>query len=105
MRVIAQRNAPPNWKSNPQFVAIGRGTLWGNPYPLHQTCSHCGQIHSRKGSTLECYYDHLINLIEDYDNYIELTCLIDKILVCPGNCKPRPCHGDIIRELCKAQYL
>ncbi len=85
--VIHIKNAPSGWKTNDQFVYIGRPSKWGNPYDVSMGRTKCislfqdyvtsgmrlmGALHELKGKTLVCF------------------------------CKPQACHGDILVALADA---
>lgn len=78
-------------------VYIGRPGFWGNPIKLNYKCKICGKIHSKNGSTLDCYKTYLLNRINNESDFIEKLKELDgKILVCW--CAPNKCHGDILAE-------
>lgn len=94
-QVINIRHAPDGWKSNPEYVYIGRagkGELgyYGNPFKL--------VAGEPKGSTLELFKQWVIGRMAIDEEYrrrvIELK---GKTLVC--FCSPSPCHGDILAEI------
>lgn len=66
----------------PYDVYVGRGTPWGNPYPVSEG--------SRE------------SVIRRYEEYLrkngELISQLDELqgLVLACSCAPRPCHGDIL---------
>lgn len=66
-------------------IYIGRGSKWGNPFPITET-------ESRK-VVIDKYRDYLFEsgLINDIDE------LEGKVLGC--YCKPKDCHGDVLVEL------
>lgn len=66
-------------------VYIGRGSKWGNPFPM---------FHENQRT----------EVIEAYERYArdrftpdELKVLVGKVLGC--YCKPKACHGDILVKL------
>lgn len=79
-----------NKYKEPFDVYIGRGSYWGNPFPIDES----------KGDTREVViakcYEHYRNLYrQDPQRFIiELKALSGKRLGC--FCKPKACHGDII---------
>lgn len=85
-KVIHIKDTPPGWKSNPQFVYIGRPSKWGNPFVVGK--------HGQRG---EC--------VVLFEKYLEkepallaaLKELQGKTLVC--YCKPSACHGDVLARL------
>ncbi|MCU1120333.1 DUF4326 domain-containing protein [Stenotrophomonas muris] len=71
-------------------VYIGRGTVWGNPYPI-------GREGDREEVLRKYKYDFdrkLLRFFENHDANIES--IRGKILGC--HCKPSACHGDIIAD-------
>lgn len=69
------RTAPPD------AVYVGRGSPWGNPYPITE-------FNSRE-EVIELYRTRVLP-------YLDLTPLRGKHLVC--FCKPRACHADLLLE-------
>jgi hypothetical protein len=69
-----------------QIEYIGRGSKWGNPYPIGPNCT-------REESILK-YSEWLVLQPELLDSIDELT---GKHLVC--FCAPKACHGDILLVL------
>ena len=74
-----------DWKKDPQYVYIGRPSIWGNPYKI-----------GRDGSRAD--------VIEKFRSWVRANTkaglrakakheLRGKLLVC--YCAPAPCHGDI----------
>jgi hypothetical protein len=97
------KTAPPNWKSNPAYVYIGRrNATYGvaesphhNPIVKGEKCSECGLVHRDAGSTLPCYTQILERKINSDPVYREqVKQLYGKTLVCW--CAPNPCHGHIL---------
>lgn len=74
-------------------VYIGRGSYWGNPYPIDVSIGYTREVVIAK------YKLHLRKLYkEDKDKFMkELSKLSGNKLSC--FCKPKPCHGDIIVEV------
>ncbi len=85
--VIHIKNAPPKWKANDQFVYIGRGSKWGNPYHVSMGRTKC----------IERYRDHISCQLQLMSALHELK---GKTLVC--FCKPKDCHGDILVAMAEA---
>lgn len=67
-------------------VYIGRGSKWGNPFPM--------KVESDREEVLQLYREHLSNSPNLLNALSELE---GKTLVC--FCKPKKCHGDILIEL------
>ncbi len=71
----------------PFDVYIGRGSMWGNPYPITNT--------SDRATVIAKYRIYLNGQLNHGDVTIaDLQALNGKTLGC--FCKPQPCHGDII---------
>lgn len=71
----------------PGAVYIGRGSKWGNPFPITPTMS--------REIVIEYYRDHLWTQIKRGDITIaDLLELDGKPLAC--FCAPLPCHGNVI---------
>ena len=76
-----------NLRNSQYDIYIGRPSKWGNPFII-------GRDGNRE-EVIEKYRDWIlsnINLMND------LTELKDRALGC--FCKPKPCHGDVLVELC-----
>lgn len=88
--VINIKNAPKDWRRNPNYFYIGRGSRWGNQY------SHLPYSKAKyKVNTLEESVEMFEkNQLPDLLPYIDEV--VDKILVC--FCKPHACHGDPIAK-------
>ncbi len=74
-------------KTKKYNVYIGRGSKWGNPFKI-------GKDGTRE-EVIKKYRSYLLN-----DKYL-ISCLPEiknKVLGC--YCKPLPCHGDILIEIC-----
>ena len=76
-RVVHINSAPEDWRSDPAFVYIGRGSKWGNRWLV-------GPL-TRKEA---------IERFENDGPPVDLEELRGKILVC--HCAPLPCHGDVL---------
>jgi hypothetical protein len=72
-------------------VYIGRGTKWGNPFVI-------GKDGSRE-EVIQKFEEHLQNSPELLAALPELK---DKTLGC--FCKPKACHGDILKEYAEAGH-
>jgi len=80
---MAKKTVVMNVKSlGKDYVYIGRGSKWGNPYRLVKGAD--------RGATLTLYKRHLwrSKLMDDLHE------LRGKKLVC--FCSPEPCHGDVL---------
>lgn len=69
-------------------VYIGRGSKWGNPFRIG--------VHGDRIEVIRKYEDWIYGNQELLDSLHELR---GKRLGC--YCAPKPCHGDILVELCK----
>lgn len=71
-------------------VYIGRGTPWGNPYPIIPGIDD-------RDSVIKKYKEYFYSKIENDTDFKEkINSLRGKILGC--HCKPLPCHGDVIAD-------
>lgn len=72
----------------PYDVYIGRGTVWGNPYPIG--------VHGDREEVLRKYaYDlerRYLRFFEEHDKNVDA--IRGKVLGC--HCKPAACHGDLL---------
>lgn len=73
---------------DPHDVNIGRPGKWGNPFVL-------GRDGTRE-EVIEKYREYILEQPKLLSSLHELKGLR---LGCPGNCKPRACHGDVLVEL------
>lgn len=80
-KVVNIYSIPEDWESDPDYVYIGRGSKWGNPWII-------GNLTRRE--VIERYEVDLLDsaLMDDLHE------LEGKFLVC--HCAPLPCHGDIL---------
>ena len=85
--VIHIKNTPPGYKSNSDYVYIGRGSKWGNPYHVSMGRTAC----------IELFREYITSMPELMGALHELK---GKTLVC--FCKPQDCHGDVLRDLAEA---
>ena len=72
-------------------VYIGRGSKWGNPYPIDE--------HNNREDVIALYWELMDNRMKQdpIHWHEELKKLRGKTLVC--YCKPKACHGDVLIEL------
>ena len=73
-------------------VYIGRGSKWGNPFPVSKNQDRATVIEK-----YERYFKNRTDLLSSMDE------LVGKKLVC--HCSPLPCHGDIIIKYMKGWRL
>lgn len=95
--VINIKDAPPDWKDNPQYTYIGRPSLWGNPFKIGVDGSR-KRVMSQYRNWLPGFRTHMG---ETFKHKL-LGEIKDKILVC--HCKPLFCHGDVLAELADNEY-
>lgn len=70
-------------------VYIGRGSIFGNPFPIGK--------HRTREQAIQAYRTYFYKLIEDSPHFkAQILRLKGKRLGC--YCKPKPCHGDVIVE-------
>lgn len=78
----------------PGSIYIGRGSRWGNPYPMSE------QPGFDRASVCEKYRAHLWQQIKSGEVSLEdLAALHGKALVC--FCAPQQCHGDTLEKAAK----
>lgn len=71
---------------------IGRGTKWGNPFPIDLAKGHTRQI------VVEMYRQDLYDKLETGELTIQdFLDLSGKTIGC--SCSPLVCHGDVIIEI------
>jgi len=87
-KVVNITNIHEDWESDPDYVYIGRGSKWGNPWII-------GNLTRREA--IERYEADLLDsaLMDDLHE------LEGKFLVC--HCAPLPCHGDILVKCLEKQ--
>jgi hypothetical protein len=74
-----------NIKEDDYDVYIGRSSKWGNPYIINE--------HGTRSEVIQKYKEYILK--SDLMN--DLHELVGKRLGC--HCKPKRCHGDILKEL------
>jgi hypothetical protein len=89
---------------------VGRGSALGNPYTSIQDRQTQAEfvVDSRKES-IQCFKDYLLKKIEEKDDKICVTMNEiytsalkgDVYLAC--YCKPKSCHGDVIKEIVESK--
>lgn len=73
----------------PYDVYIGRGSPWGNPFPINDAIGDTREV------VIEKFRNHLFNSLKLGDVTVhDLLELDGKTLGC--FCKPKACHGDVI---------
>jgi hypothetical protein len=85
--VIHIKNTPPGYKNNTDYVYIGRGSKWGNPYLVSMGRTRC----------IDLFREFVTSTPELMAALHELK---GKTLVC--FCKPQACHGDVLVKLAEA---
>lgn len=72
------------------YVPIGRGTLWGNPYKIGK--------HGTREEVIRRYRIDIVKRLLIEEGLVdELMKLDGKTLGC--YCKPESCHGDVLVEI------
>lgn len=74
-------------------VAIGRGSVWGNPFIIGAD--------GERGRVIAKFRQYAVWRLEREPNWLEP--LRGKDLAC--YCAPNPCHGDVIKELMQASDI
>ena len=87
-KVIHIKDTPKGYKTNPDYVYIGRPSIFGNPYPLTEEIG--------REKVLEDYKSYFYQAIEVEEFRNLVFELAGKTLVC--YCAPKACHGDVIAE-------
>jgi hypothetical protein len=89
IRVVNRHHITFDWKMSDQYVYIGRGTIYGNPFEINDTRARTQSL-----TQFRSYFEE--RLYADKCFLEEVKKLDNKILVC--SCSPLKCHGDIIAE-------
>ncbi len=89
-RVIHINRAPGHFRSDPQYIYIGRGSPWGNPFRIGDPMNDGGGRLTRD-DVISLFKTHTLPGLMD-----KIHLLQGKILVC--FCKPQDCHGDCYIE-------
>jgi len=101
-KVIHIKDAPKNWRSNPDYVYIGRAGkglsgYFGNPHKVGR-CLVCNVEHTQ-GEAAEAFSETLKRqVMESVQFHQAVLQLRGKNLVCFCKSRERPdtkCHGDI----------
>ena len=80
----------------PGAVYVGRGSIWGNPFPMSQE--------SDRAEVISKYKVWLKDQIQTGGYSLEqLACLKGKDLVC--FCAPKACHGDSLEKVAEWAFL
>ncbi len=79
---------PAWWKTDDNFVYIGRGSKWGNPYRIGKDGNREEVIDKFREYILRGEGRHLLHNLHEVRG---------KTCVC--YCHPQPCHGDVIASL------
>lgn len=87
--VVNVRDIPGDWHDSDDYVYIGRGSKWGNPYRIGEDGS--------RDEVIALYREHISNSFLRFS----LHELYGKKLVC--FCKPKACHGDVLVDLIHGQ--
>ena len=83
-------------QKEPYDVYIGRGSIWGNPYTHLKTSTQAKYIVKTREIAIESYRNYILHG-EGKHLLKHLHELKGKTLGCW--CKPKSCHGDILKEL------
>jgi hypothetical protein len=75
-------------------VYIGRGSIWGNPFPINESTGDTREV------VIEKYREYIYAKIERSEITLDdLRSLEGKRLAC--FCAPKACHGDVLVEIVK----
>jgi hypothetical protein len=84
-----------NIHKEPYDVYIGRGSMWGNPFPITK--------HRTREEVLVLYKIYIQRMLRHSAHArAELRKLEGKRLGC--YCKPKACHGDILKEIIDGRH-
>jgi hypothetical protein len=79
----------------PEAIYIGRGSIWGNPFPM-----------SKEVSREECLSRYKVwvkdQILQGNYTLEQLASLYNMDLVC--YCSPKPCHGHVLEKLANWAY-
>lgn len=87
-----------NLNKSPYDVYIGRGSKWGNPYS-HLEGTQAQHVVESREEAISKYHEYIMGKPELFSQLPELR---GKTLGC--FCKPKSCHGDILKALCEAHF-
>jgi len=87
-----------NLHKSPYDVYVGRGSKWGNPYTHMEGTTADFKVATRE-EAIANYREYIMNKPELFAQLPELK---GKVLGC--FCKPKSCHGDILKQLCEAHF-
>jgi len=73
-------------------VYIGRGSKWGNPFEIG--------VDGNRKEVIDKYRQYILTRDDLIDTLSELN---DKVLGCW--CKPKACHGDVLKELIDSKRM
>ena len=88
-------------------VYVGRGSPLGNPFVLTNE-SLRNEVITRYKQWLNFHIQEDIqttSIMNELERLYKLSLKGDLILGCPGNCHPRPCHADYIKEVLEYNTL
>jgi hypothetical protein len=75
--------------NDPDIVYIGRGSIWGNPFPMDN------QSREERQRVIDQYRRYLWRQIQKDEVTADMILALDgKRLAC--YCAPKPCHGDVL---------
>lgn len=78
-----------NKYKEPYDIYIGRGSIWGNPFPINEATGDTREV------VIEKYRAHLFKQVMRGEITVQQLLELDgKTLGC--FCKPKACHGDVI---------
>jgi len=93
-------------KKEPYDIYIGRGSKWGNPWRMGRSMSRDAVIAEYKTWLLQWKKWKEEIIINDPSGNYSNRWIIEHLKELRGKtlgcfCKPMPCHGDILVELCQ----
>lgn len=88
-KVLNQRTATPEELAGAIYVGRGRGSVWGNPYPM------TGDHEAERERVCSEFRTYAIERLRREPHWLDP--LRGKDLVCW--CAPKQCHADILLQL------
>lgn len=98
-------------KPTPDDLYIGRGSVLGNPYTsMKDKKTQAEFVCDTKEESIESYKTYLLSRVEEKDpkvteilNYIWAKVKTGKDVKLVCFCHPKPCHGNVIKELIESK--
>lgn len=97
-----QRKRTKGWRKPKNTIYVGRGTIWGNPFPISKNCTPEMAV-ERFAMHLHSYFSWVLGKPyggKEYEDWIGPLRGKNLMCYCPLN---QPCHADILLELANAR--